>query len=234
MARTRYHIGPGLTKTQTLLGWLYLPFFLVLNSLLLSVLARTFHLKMTELQRQMAYFAMNFAFVILVFHRWYLRSFRGLSRRFWPFVQTFILGAVMYFALGRLLSLLLASLMRGGTANNQVLVSFIHQNELLMLILTVFIAPVVEETLFRGVVFGSLHGISRYLAYAVSGLVFALAHVLPHYGGLNLLQMAVQTLVYLVPPVALGWTYEKSGTILCPILLHAFINALAFSQMAAF
>ena len=38
-------------------------------------------------------------------------------------------------------------------------------------------------------------------------------------------------LAYVPASAALAWTYEKSGTIWCPIALHAVINALSFTAL---
>ena len=96
-----------------------------------------------------------------------------------------------------------------------------------MLLCTVIAAPIVEETLVRGVVFGSFHKINRYLAYAVSILLFSAMHIWQFAGTLTVPALLYNGLVYVPASVALGWTYEKSGTILCPIILHAMINAIA-------
>ena len=48
-------------------------------------------------------------------------------------------------------------------------------------LIVVFLAPVVEEALFRGYVFGNLREYSRGAAYLVSCLVFALIHVWPFF-----------------------------------------------------
>ena len=89
------------------------------------------------------------------------------------------------------------------------------------------LAPVVEETLFRGYVFGNLREVHRGLAYLVSCLLFALLHVWQFAaarGDLTYLLLMVQ---YLVPGAVMAWTYERSGSLWGSVLLHGVVNGLA-------
>jgi membrane protease YdiL (CAAX protease family) len=51
--------------------------------------------------------------------------------------------------------------------------------------LAVLIGPVVEEVLFRGVVFGSIRQKNRILAYVVSMVLFSVYHIWQYCGGLR-------------------------------------------------
>ncbi len=226
MAKVRYDIGPKMTTTQTLLGWLYLPFFVLLTSQIILFLAAAFHWTLDEYILNVVYMSVNAAFVLLVYHRFLLKSFRGFTENFWPFIQTLILGFALHYGLSLVLSAPLL-FMGDTTANNKVVASLITQNKTVMMLFTVVAAPIVEETLFRGVVFGSIHRKNRILAYVASVLLFAAIHVWQHAASMDIGMLLANCAVYIAPSVALGWTYEKSGTILCPIVLHAIINALA-------
>ena len=56
--------------------------------------------------------------------------------------------------------------------NDESIAALTSENYELMAIGTVLLVPIVEETLYRGVVFSKLHGRSPVLAYIVSTLVF--------------------------------------------------------------
>ena len=93
--------------------------------------------------------------------------------------------------------------------------------------MVVFLAPVVEEALFRGYVFGNLREYSRGAAYLVSCLVFALIHVWPFFAeswDMGCLMVMGQ---YLVPGAVMAWTYERSGSLWGSVLLHCAVNGLA-------
>ena len=77
-------------------------------------------------------------------------------------------------------------------------------------------APMLEEPLFRGVIFGGLAKIMPvWLAMALSGLVFAVIHV---------------NAATLIPLWFLGcafaWLYVRTGTLLAPMAVHLTFNAV--------
>ncbi|MBQ4200034.1 MAG: CPBP family intramembrane metalloprotease [Kiritimatiellae bacterium] len=76
-------------------------------------------------------------------------------------------------------------------------------------------APLLEEPLFRGVIFGGLAKIMPAgLAMALSGLLFALIHV------------NAATLIPLwFLGVAFAWLYARTGTLLAPMAVHFAFNA---------
>lgn len=229
----KYNLGVPMTKAQRICGWLYLPFYLVLTALGISFVARLLHLQLSPLTLNLVYFALNFVFVLLVFHRWLIKSLRGFTEKFWPFVQTLILGFALYYLGGMALNFILLLFTEiPANANTEMVGSLFSQNQVVMALCTIIVAPIVEETLVRGVVFGSFHKINRYLAYTMSILLFSLMHVWQYAGTVDLLTLILNALSYIPAGIALGWTYEKSGTILCPIFLHAIINAIACGIMS--
>ena len=85
----------------------------------------------------------------------------------------------------------------------------------------VVFAPVCEELLFRGVLYPSLRDLGhRRIAIAASSLLFAAIH-----GSLALM------LPLTVLAVVLVWLYEKTGSIIAPILMHAAFNAVNFAMI---
>ena len=97
-----------------------------------------------------------------------------------------------------------------------------------MLAVTVFLAPIIEETLVRGLVFGSIQPTSRVMAYLVSVVLFTLMHNWQYFGLYPFGSMLLSCLAYVPASAALCWTYEKAGTIWAPITIHAIINAISF------
>lgn len=91
-------------------------------------------------------------------------------------------------------------------------------------VLLVVLIPLIEETLFRGLVFGSLRQYSRPLAYVVSVLVYALACVWRYaleIGDPAYLLLFIQ---YLPMSLALAWCYDNGGSIWSAVALHMTIN----------
>jgi membrane protease YdiL (CAAX protease family) len=85
-----------------------------------------------------------------------------------------------------------------------------------MLLLAGIIAPIVEETVFRGMIYGWLRShLPVALAVVVSAAIFAIAHVIP-----------VLLPALFVVGLILAIAYEWSGSLWVSILLHALQNSL--------
>ncbi len=83
--------------------------------------------------------------------------------------------------------------------------------------IAVFAAPLTEELVFRGCLYGVVRqSFGRYAALAVSAIIFALIHAhLPSVPGLIILA------------VALSLLYESTGSLWAPIALHAAFNGIS-------
>ena len=233
MANARSHsLGVTMSKAEIIAGFCYLPFYVVLLAWGLRFLSDYFGLKLTDLQLNLCYFAINGVAIWIIFHGFLWRSFRSI--RFWELVQALILGFVLHYAGTLLLTRILQLLHVEITVyNNQTMEQLIRQNRMVMLVCSLFIAPVVEETLVRGLIFGTIRRKSRVIAYAVSVVFFAFLHVWQYWNSQDPGAVALAALAYLPAGIALGWTYEKSSTVWAPILLHTIINAIAFGVMPA-
>jgi hypothetical protein len=83
--------------------------------------------------------------------------------------------------------------------------------------IAVFAAPLTEELIFRGCLYGIVRQTAnRYVAMGVSAVVFALIHGhIPSLPGLVILSVALTLL------------YEETGTLWAPISMHAGFNAIS-------
>lgn len=83
------------------------------------------------------------------------------------------------------------------------------------LLAVVFFGPVLEELVFRRVVFGSLNQTTNFFfATAVSALVFAAVHL-----------DFTHLLVYFSTGLVLAFLYQKTKRIITPIIAHIMLNA---------
>ena len=94
------------------------------------------------------------------------------------------------------------------------------------LVVVLVLMPLVEEVLFRGLVFGSLRRYSRPLAYVVTVLGYAVACVWqymfqPTGFDVRYLVLFVQ---YLPMSLGLTWCYDNGGSIWSAVLLHVILN----------
>lgn len=228
MANTRAcSPGSGLSRAEQIAGFCYLPVFVAFLGLGIGWLNDVLELSLTDLQINVAYFVVNAIFVWIIFHGFLLRSFRSI--RFWELVQALILGVALYYAGNFLFSLAVKWLgLHIPQFNDDTVSSLVKENRTVMIVCGVLLAPLTEETLVRGLVFGTVRRKNRILAYAISILFFAFIHVWQYLPANDIGQVALSALLYLPAGIALAWTYEKANTIWAPIALHMVINAISF------
>jgi membrane protease YdiL (CAAX protease family) len=91
----------------------------------------------------------------------------------------------------------------------------------LLVIFAVVLAPIVEETIFRGCIYRFLKSQTTLLpAQIISGIFFAVMHG-------NLMSL----LPLVVVGIVLARVYEKSGNILVPICFHGFFNGFSLLML---
>ncbi|MBI5360756.1 MAG: CPBP family intramembrane metalloprotease [Planctomycetes bacterium] len=96
-----------------------------------------------------------------------------------------------------------------------------------VLIPVAIVGPFIEEVIFRGILYGSIRGITGvWRGIIISALIFSSLHFVNGAGGLaELLQTFVITFT---GGVIFAWIYEKSGDILGPYIVHFLGNAALF------
>jgi len=91
-----------------------------------------------------------------------------------------------------------------------------------MIALTVVAAPLCEEFIFRGLIYGGLRrSMNAMPAMLASAAIFAVIHP------------PLSMLPVFVLGVCTAWTYERSKTLLAPMLVHAVYNAVVMTRQMA-
>ncbi|MBE6985304.1 MAG: CPBP family intramembrane metalloprotease [Ruminococcaceae bacterium] len=111
--------------------------------------------------------------------------------------------------------------------NQEVIESLLQYGPIPMVLCTALLVPITEECLVRGVLFAPLCKKYPWLAYLVSSLVFSLLHLIASIGSMSWINALENLLTYLPSGIALGWMYQRSGTIIGPIALHCTINTIS-------
>lgn len=109
-----------------------------------------------------------------------------------------------------------------GSENTESIIDITRMNPLFFII-PVFTAPILEELIFRKIIFGTLYKrMNFFLAVLISSFLFGILHLeLQH------------ILIYFAMGVALAYVYVKTKRIIVPILVHMGMNALVvISQLA--
>ncbi len=231
MARGTYRLGAVLTKGQTAFGFIWLLLYVFVLPALVSLAVEFFSLPVTDLQANLLLFILNTAAVWAIFHKLLVADLRNI--RLWPVVQAIILGIVMYYAATWAVLFVMDKLSLSAEAfNDATVMAMAGENRTATLVIALALAPILEETLFRGLVFGSVHKVNRILAYAATAILFAALHVWQYAPQEGIVPVLLAGIRYLPAGVALAWTYEKAGTIWASVFMHSLLNAIAFGVVS--
>jgi len=86
----------------------------------------------------------------------------------------------------------------------------------LFFLVTIVLAPILEESLFRGLLYSPLYRkVGRYLAIILSSLIWTVGHFQPLLPSVGIFMAGI----------LLTWLYDRSGSLIHPIIFHIFINS---------
>lgn len=214
-------------------GWVYLPVHVFVLPLTLgAALAAVRGELPSDVTCNVWYYLIGLVFTLVAM--W------GLLRRSYDTLSGSILRCIgiLFAAYG--LDVLLSLVLQLGAGfigelpspNNDAVTRLAAADHKRMIAVAVFMAPLVEECLFRGVLFGAIRPRSRFWAYVVSIALFSLYHVWQYvvmYGDPKLLLSA---LAYVPVSAALTFCYEQTRSIWPPVFFHMCINALSLAVLA--
>lgn len=101
------------------------------------------------------------------------------------------------------------------------------QNGWLMAVALILVMPIVEEFIFRGVIFGTLYPKSSVLAIIVSVALFAAFHTAPYCFRMDdALYLSIYFFQYVPMGLFLIWLYVSTDSIFAPILMHIIMNLM--------
>lgn len=236
MRRSIYYCP--LSRREILTGSIYL---VVHIFLLPSLLPYFFYHCFPDLYARMDMGTLNCIYYLISFVAVFLLLLRFLKESFYHFcdhkgqgILSVFSGYLVQWVVNMALSLLLSAVLAGllptttpANPNTDSLVGMADYNRGALIASAVTLAPMVEEPLFRGVVFGGLRRKNRYLAYIVSYLLFAVYHLWQYFVLDYSPWLFLSLLDYLPVSIALAWSYEQGGSIWTPIFLHMFLNAVS-------
>ena len=232
----RTHFQRQLTGTQSAIGLIVLlPLYAIFGSRIVTALMKLsmvlFDYRLTRTALS-SYLNLVFGAMMLILLVLLLRGF--LKDNWKDFMQNkkaIILKGVMTFVLVYLANYIgtIIVMVMGGASNsaNQAgIEQILSRVPVPMIIYAVLIGPVVEELMFRGVIFTTLRRKHRTLAYVVTALAFGLAHVYASILSGNVSEI-VQIFPYFFARLVFCYGYESSNNIFASIIGHMGNNLVA-------
>ena len=222
----------SMTKKERIAGWIFLVAMLLLIPMLISGADRLLHWGLSDGELNFIMFCVNFALTVLLFRRYLWQSMKAAFRHIWLSLRWAGLGLIIYYGCSFLLNLLYGWIAPDFVnANDHSISQMVGGHYTLMAIGTVLLVPVTEETLYRGLIFGSLAKKNTVLAYIVSALAFSAIHVVGYIGTLSPWHLVLSLVQYLPGGIALALACHKGDSLWASILLHMAINQIGISSM---
>lgn len=221
----KYVFQSPLTGGERTAALIYLPLHAVILPLLLPIVNFYVPQPLDAVGINLLYYAFGVAFTAIFMHKCLRESFDRLLDNIARCLVTFIMAFFLYYVLSYVAALILLLTEESlSNPNNEAVSELVDSSYGALRGMIIFIIPIVEETLFRGAVFGSLREKNRILAYIVSVALFSLYHVWQYavaYTDPTLLLYALQ---YIPVSVVLAWMYDRTGSLWTPIFFHMAIN----------
>ncbi len=218
------------TKRQTLLGLSYLLISIFVLPLILGLGNGLLETPLSETVINLVYFGLNFAVVIGIFHDFLWESLKEFWKTPWRCLRSALIGLALYFGATMVIGYGITWIDPDfANVNDDNIMGLFEEYASLMTLTAVFLVPITEEMLYRGVLFQGLQRNHRVLAYLVSVIVFAAIHIVGYLGLYDWQTLGLCFVQYLPAGICLAWAYEKSNNIIAPILMHITINQIGVS-----
>ncbi len=216
-----------ISASEFWLGLLYFLFQLLLLPLVLSLANAWLGYPLGAAWLNIVYFSVNFIAVLVIFRGFLGRSVTALGKNFLRVLRGAFLGfCVYYVSFNVLTNVLLTLFPEFSNINDSNITSMVQTARLPMVIGTVFLVPMVEEVLHRGLIFHSVYKKNRALGYIATCAVFGFVHICGYLGTAKPLTLVLCFLQYIPASLCLAWSYTEADNIFAPILIHMAINAM--------
>ncbi len=217
----------SMTKGEYIATLFWLPMHIWLLPLLLFSLPQL--REYSDATVNLIAYAIGGIYILLAAGRFLRRDFDPLcDRPFFILLQVLACYGMML-ALNLLLNTVLLAALPEENPNNAAVVDMAFTEYGKTAALAIFLAPLVEEPIFRGGIFGLLRKHNRILAYLVSMLSFSIYHVWGYAAADPIYWL------YLLQYLPVSWLlcrcYERCNSIWGSIFFHMMVNAISIQAL---
>ncbi len=227
MNRPEIEFNSALTKKEALAALLYLPVHMFLLPTVMAALVNKGMIG--EAWANLIVYIIGVLYILAFCWKFLRRDFDPFIDQFGHCVLQVCICYGLMLVLNFAVNLLLFQLDPLENPNNAAIMDLASVEFGKTAALAVFMAPILEEIMFRAGIFGMLRKHSRIAAYIVSILAFSAYHVWGYtIGNPGYWIYIVQ---YIPVSYLLCRCYEKCGSIWGSISLHMVINAISVNMM---
>lgn len=226
------YLSVKLTRNEIVVGWIYyciqllvLPSIIVFVNLLVGS-------PLSETLCNVLYFCINFLVVAVVFRHYLLENLKIAVQSPFRCLGFTALAILAYWFLSIFVQYFILFMDPDFfNVNDAYIDSMAQDNYALISLSTIVLVPVVEECLYRGLMFGAIYNRNKLAAYLFSGIIFSLVHIIGYIGLYDWSTLLLCLLQYLPAGLCLGWAYAKTDTVWAPVMMHITINLISVSAM---
>ncbi len=221
------------TRKENLLGFGYwlISFFVLPAALHLVSDLSGFSLSPSTLN--ILFFVTNFVCVTAIFHKFLWASVKVAWAKPWRCLWCGLKGLFIYYFCTFLISFLITPWAGPdfSNVNDNAILELAKEHTAIFIFGTIFLVPVAEEVLFRGLLFQGFYRKNPLLAYCLTTVCFALIHLIGYVGSVDWTTLCICFMQYLPAGIALASAYAASDTIATPIFMHMIINLIGVSAL---
>lgn len=161
--------------------------------------------------------------IIYIYRKNFIPNFKDLKKHFKEYVDKYIKYWFLMLGLMFLSNIIITNFTTNEVADNQqAIVDLLKSFPLYTVIITVLIAPIEEELVFR-LSFRKIFAKTNFIFILFSGLFFGSMHVIGSFESLTDLLFIIP---YSIPGFIFAYLYTKTNNICVPISLHMLHNGV--------
>ncbi len=212
-----------LTKGQAIAALVYLPVHMVLLPVIVTIMMLRGLLD--ETQANLLCYVLGVAYMLIFLWKFFRRDFDALCDRPWACIREVLVCYGLMLCCNFVVNSIMLLLGMGDNPNSEAVFDMAGMTFGPIAAMAVFMAPIVEESLFRAGLFGLIRRRNRTLAYVVSMAMFSLYHVWSY------ALMDLKNLLYLLQYIPVSYLlcrcYERTNSIWGSIFLHMLVNGVS-------
>ncbi|MBR4864195.1 MAG: CPBP family intramembrane metalloprotease [Oscillospiraceae bacterium] len=226
------NLSVSMTRSETIGGWVYLVLQLLPIPIALEIVSMYLPEPLSDAKLNFIYFCINFICTTVIFRKYLIANIRIAFSNIKKTLLTAVCGYALYWVLSIAISIFIVVVYPEFiNVNDDSISGMLTDSRELMLIGTIFLVPVTEELLYRGLVFRSIYSKNKFLGFVVSIVVFAVLHIMGYIGMYEPFHLFLCFLQYIPAGICLAWAYVNTDSIVAPILIHIFVNAIGMLSM---
>ena len=224
---------PQMTQQEVRRGWVFFALYFLIFPMLMGELQRIFDemwgFYLSDAGYGVLYHVISVVMVLVLFRRFLRRGVDLLLDWLPENLFALAVGLVGAGALHLLVNAL------PYPVENPLLASWAEQYRAApgaTALIVVLLMPLVEEVLFRGLLFGGLRRYGRLIAYGVAVVLYALYNVYQFVIVTGDIRYLLTALQFLPMALSLAWCYDRGGSIWSSVVLHMLLNGITLWTLA--